>query len=88
MPNEYRAIAENGSAPTNPTQTPRHNMIKPLITGLARMGEKSSENLLAALERARAPELARLVNALGMRHVGERNASVLAQHLIEAGDAS
>jgi DNA ligase (NAD+) len=50
------------------------------LAGLERMGEKSSENLVAALERARDTTLERLVNALGIRHVGGSNAAVLARH--------
>ena len=55
------------------------------LVGLERMGEKSSDNLLAALESARDTTLARLINALGIRHVGGRNAGVLARHF---GDMS
>ena len=47
---------------------------------LERMGEKSTDNLLAAIDRARDTTLERLINALGIRHVGERNAAVLAAH--------
>jgi DNA ligase (NAD+) len=53
------------------------------LVGLERMGEKSSKNLLAAIERARSTTLERLINALGVRHVGERNALVLAQRFGE-----
>lgn len=49
------------------------------LVALERMGEKSSENLLASIERARDASLARLIIALGIRHVGGRNAQVLAQ---------
>jgi DNA ligase (NAD+) len=49
------------------------------LTALDRMGEKSSQNLLAALERARDTTLARLLIGLGIRHVGERIAEVLAR---------
>lgn len=45
-----------------------------------RMGRKSAENLVAALERARKPELGRLLYALGIRHVGETTARDLALH--------
>ena len=48
------------------------------LMALERMGEKSSDNLLRSIERARETTLARFVNALGVRHVGERNAEVLA----------
>lgn len=50
------------------------------IAGLELMGEKSADNLLAALEKARHTSLGRFVYALGIRHVGE----VTAQRLVEA----
>ena len=53
------------------------------LLGLERMGEKSSQNLLAAIERARHTTLARMLNALGIRHVGERVAEVLAETYLE-----
>lgn len=45
-----------------------------------RMGRKSAENLIAAIEKAREPSLARLLFALGIRHVGETTARDLALH--------
>jgi len=48
------------------------------ITGLERMGEKSAANLVAALDRARATTLPRLLIALGIRHVGATVAELLA----------
>jgi DNA ligase (NAD+) len=47
---------------------------------LERMGRKSAENLLKALERARSTTLERFVYALGIRHVGETTARDLARH--------
>jgi DNA ligase (NAD+) len=47
---------------------------------LERMGEKSSQKLLAAIEASKDRGLARLLNALSIRHVGARVASVLAEH--------
>ena len=49
------------------------------LAELARMGEKSAQNLVAALERARDVGAARFLYALGIRHVGERTAAVLAR---------
>ncbi len=46
---------------------------------LERMGRKSSENLVAQIEASKGRGLARLLNALAMRHVGPRTAAVLAQ---------
>ena len=45
---------------------------------LERMGEKSVNNLLAQIERARTPVLSRLLVAFGIRHVGETVAQLLA----------
>ena len=45
-----------------------------------RMGRKSAENLVQALDKARAPTLGRLLFALGIRHVGETTARDLAMH--------
>jgi hypothetical protein len=49
------------------------------LAGYDRMGEKSAQNLVAALERAKDVSLARFLNALGIRHVGERGAAILAR---------
>jgi len=46
---------------------------------LERMGRKSSENLLEGLEASKNRGLARLLNALAIRHVGARVAAVLAE---------
>jgi DNA ligase (NAD+) len=50
------------------------------LVNLERMGRKSSENLLEAIETSKARGLARLLNALSIRHVGARVAAVLAEH--------
>ena len=46
---------------------------------LDRMGEKSAQKILEALERSKQTTFARLIHALGIRHVGERTASLLAE---------
>jgi DNA ligase (NAD+) len=43
-------------------------------------GEKSSQNMIDSLTAARAPELYRLIFGLGIRHVGEQTAKILARH--------
>lgn len=50
------------------------------LVGLERMGQKSAENLHAALERSKATTLPRLLYALGIRDVGEATARALAAH--------
>jgi len=47
---------------------------------LERMGKKSSLNLLAQIEESKHNDLSRLIFGLGIRHVGERTAQILAQH--------
>jgi DNA ligase (NAD+) len=49
------------------------------LMGLERMGRKSSENLLEGIEASKGRGLARLLNALAIRHVGARVAAVLAE---------
>jgi len=51
-----------------------------LLATYERMGARSAENLMAAIDRARAPTLGRLLYALGIRHVGETTARDLARH--------
>ncbi|MGH9458487.1 MAG: NAD-dependent DNA ligase LigA [Thermoanaerobaculia bacterium] len=48
-----------------------------LVT-LERWGKKSAENVLAQIERSKQTDLARVIFALGIRHVGERAARLLA----------
>jgi DNA ligase (NAD+) len=50
-----------------------------LVT-LERFAEKSAENLVAAIAASKEQPLSRLVNALGIRHVGEQSAQLLARH--------
>jgi len=47
---------------------------------LERMGRKSATNLVTEIANSRKLELARLLFALGIRHVGERAAKALADH--------
>jgi DNA ligase (NAD+) len=48
------------------------------VSQLEGLGEKSAANLQAAVETSKSRSLARVVNALGIRHVGERTAGLLA----------
>jgi DNA ligase (NAD+) len=47
---------------------------------LDRMGEKLASNILASIEKSKKTTLARLIYALGIRHVGEHISHVLAEH--------
>lgn len=48
------------------------------IAALDKMGKKSAENLLNALEKSKSNPLYRVINALGIRHIGEKGAKILA----------
>ncbi|MEQ1438147.1 NAD-dependent DNA ligase LigA [Fontimonas sp. SYSU GA230001] len=50
------------------------------LAGLERMGEKSAQNLIDAIERSKETTLARFVYALGIPQVGETTAQALAAH--------
>ena len=50
------------------------------LAGLERMGEKSAQNLVAAIDQSRQTTLARFIFALGIRNVGEATARDLARH--------
>ncbi len=49
------------------------------LAGLERLGEKSADNLVRAIERSRTPTLGRFLFALGIPHVGEHLSGVLAR---------
>lgn len=49
------------------------------IEGLDRMGKKSAENLIAAIEHSKSAGLDKLIYALGIRQVGEKAARSLAE---------
>lgn len=50
------------------------------IAAIDRMGDKSAENLLAAAEKSKQNDLARLLFALGIRHIGQKAGALLARH--------
>jgi DNA ligase (NAD+) len=50
------------------------------IAGLDRMAKKSAQNLLAQIEASKSRDLSNLIYALGIRHVGDRTAAILARH--------
>ena len=51
------------------------------VASLPRMAKKSASNLLAQIEASKSRDLANLIYALGIRHVGERTAGILAHEL-------
>lgn len=50
------------------------------LAGLDRMGDKSAQNLLEQIEASRKRTLGQVIFGLGIRHVGERTAMLLARH--------
>jgi DNA ligase (NAD+) len=66
----------------------RRRLNKQALLGLERMGDKSADNLLAAIEGSKERSLARLIYAIGIRHVGETVAERLAQSVGSLEDLS
>lgn len=75
-PAVVRALVENGLI-----QTPGdlYQLKAEEVAQLERMGEKSAEKLIAAIEKSKEQDLARLINAFGIRQVGTKGAQVLAR---------
>lgn len=69
-----------------------YSLTKDELTQMERMGEKSAENLLAAIQKSKDTTLARFLYGLGIREVGEATAASLAHHfgnlksILEAGE--
>ncbi len=51
------------------------------VVSLPRMAKKSASNLLSQIEASKSRDLSNLIYALGIRHVGERTAGILAHEL-------
>lgn len=56
------------------------------LAGLDRMGGKSADNLIEAIEASKKTTLAKFIYALGIRHVGESTANDLASHFGSIGE--
>ena len=57
-----------------------YHLDKEQLARLDRMAQKSAQNLMDALERSKDATLPRCLTALGIRHVGEATAKLLADH--------
>jgi DNA ligase (NAD+) len=55
-------------------------LTKEQLLSLDRQAKKSTEKLLDAILRSKTPSLDKFIFALGIRHVGERTAKLLAEH--------
>ena len=56
------------------------------IVQLEKKGEKSADNILKSIEKSKTANLPRLLNALGVRHVGEETTNLLAEHFKDLDD--
>ena len=50
------------------------------VEKLERMGKRSAQNLIQAIERSKEQDLSRLIYAFGIRQVGQKAGKILAQH--------
>jgi len=57
-----------------------YRLSKDQLQDLERMGPKSAENLVKEIDASRSLEFSRLLFGIGIRHVGERTAQILATH--------
>lgn len=53
---------------------------KAQLSGLEGLGDKSADNLLAAIEASKQNDLYRVIFGLGIRHIGQKAAKLLANH--------
>jgi DNA ligase (NAD+) len=59
---------------------------KESLVALERMADKSAQNIIDAIEKSKAKPLSKFLFALGIRHVGERLAELLARRFPTLGD--
>lgn len=55
-----------------------YSLDRDAVAGLERMGKKSADNLLAAIEKSKGCDLSRLLYAFGIRQVGQKAGKILA----------
>lgn len=65
------------------TQADLYKLDVPKLMELERLGDKSAQNLVDALERSKKTTLRRFIYALGIPQVGEATAKALAEHFRE-----
>lgn len=63
-----------------------YRLTKEQVVQLERMGEKSADNLIQAIETSKGNSLEKLLFGLGIRHVGAKAAKTLAQHFGTMGE--
>jgi DNA ligase (NAD+) len=55
-------------------------LTKEQLSALPRMGDKSAQNAINAIEKSKTPDLSSLIYAFGIRYTGEMTADMLANH--------
>ena len=60
-----------------------YHLDKESVVALERMGDKSAENLLKAIDKGKKTTFARFIYALGIREVGEATAAALADYFLD-----
>ena len=73
-------LVDGGIVSTPADLYDKHKLNLQTLAELERMGEKSAQNLLEAIEHSKQTTLARFIYALGIRNVGEATAKDLARH--------
>ena len=63
-------------------QTDIYSLTEEEIASLERMGEKSAQNLIKAIENSKENDLSKLVFALGIRNVGEKAAKLISERFM------
>lgn len=63
-----------------------YHLTETQAAGLARMAQKSAENLLTGISQSKQTTLPRFIYSLGIREVGEATALTLANHLLTLDD--
>ncbi|MBN1368596.1 MAG: NAD-dependent DNA ligase LigA [Dehalococcoidales bacterium] len=53
---------------------------------IEKLGEKSVDNIMNAIEKSKSASLVRLINALGIRHIGEETAGLLTENFTDLDD--
>jgi DNA ligase (NAD+) len=77
---QYKRIAQLIDAGLVRDMADLYSLTVEKLVSLERFAEKSAEQLVAALEESKKRPLSRLLNGLGIRHVGEGAAQLLARH--------
>jgi DNA ligase (NAD+) len=77
---QYKRIAQLIDAELVRDMADLYSLTVEQLVSLERFAEKSAEQLVAAIDESKKRPLSRLLNGLGIRHVGEGAAQLLARH--------